>query len=68
MTYEYRRLKGRIIEKYGTMGEFAKEIGISQNSLSKKMNCKTGISQEDIELWSKLLDISPDDYGAFYFA
>lgn len=68
MTYEYRRLKGRIIEKYGTMGEFAKEIGISQNSLSKKMNCKTGISQEDIEFWSKLLDISPEDYGAFYFA
>lgn len=67
-TYGYRKLRGRIIEKYGTMAAFAEEIGISQNSLSKKMTGKTGFSQEDIERWSLLLDIQPNEYGPFYFA
>ena len=46
--YEYKKLRGRIIEKFGTQEKFSKEIGISETSLSKKMKCKTGISQADI--------------------
>lgn len=67
--YQYKKLKGRIIEKFGTRKAFAKAIGLSENSLSLKLNCKTGISQEDITLWSRpeLLDISPAEYSVFYF-
>lgn len=65
--YEYKKLRGRIIEKFGTQERFSKEIGISETSLSKKMKCKTGISQADICLWSKLLDISPEEYGVYFF-
>ena len=67
-TYEYRKLKGRIVEKYGTMGAFAEALGLSKQSLSLKMTGKVGLSQEDIELWSELLDIPQEDYGIFYFA
>lgn len=65
--YEYRKLKGRIIEVYGTRKAFAKALDLSENSLSLKLTGKTNISQEDIELWSKLLGIDPDEYGSFYF-
>lgn len=57
MNYSYDRLRGRIIEKYGTQEKFAEKLGLSSNSMSKKMNGKTGFSQKDIVEWSKLLDI-----------
>jgi hypothetical protein len=68
MPYKYSKLRGRIIEKFGTLGNFAEAIGLSRVSVSSKMQCKTGFSQEDIELWSSLLDIDKKDIGSFYFA
>lgn len=68
MPYTYNKLRGRIIEKYGSQAKFAKEIGISQQALSRKMNCKIGFSQEDIVLWGNLLDISPTEYSVYFFA
>ena len=65
--YKYKKLRGRIIEKFETQEKFAKEVGISETALSKKMQCKTGISQSDICLWSKLLEIKPEEYGAYFF-
>lgn len=65
--YRYNKLRGKIIEKYGTQEKFAREVGISKNALSKKMQCKTGISQTDISLWSKLLGISIEEYGEYFF-
>ena len=65
--YQYNRLKGKIIEKYGTRKACAKAVGISENSLSLKLNGKTGFSQEDIVKWSSLLDITMDEYPSFYF-
>lgn len=68
MPYTYSKLRGRIIEKYGTLAAFAERIELSQTSLSKKMTGKTGFSQEDIRVWSKLLDIDPSEYGLYFFA
>lgn len=65
--YQYRKLIGRIVEVYGTRKAFAKAIGLSENSLSLKLTGKTGISQEDIIEWSKLLNIPQAEYGSFYF-
>lgn len=65
--FEYKKLRGKIIEKYGTQGKFAEAIGISENALSKKMTCITGLSQDDIILWSELLDIQKSDFGDFFY-
>ena len=65
--YHYRKLIGRIVELYGTRKAFAEALGLSENSLSLKLNGKTGFSQDDIIEWSKLLNISQDEYGSFYF-
>ena len=66
--YEYRKLIGRIIEKFGTRKKFAEAIGISENSLSLKLNDKIGISKEDMVLWGKLLDIDVSEFGDYFFA
>lgn len=65
--FKYNKLRGRIIEKYGTQEKFAKAVNISPNALSRKMTGKIGLSQEDILEWSPLLDIEPSEYGSFYF-
>jgi hypothetical protein len=65
--YEYRKLIGRIVEKYGTRKEFAKVLGISENSMSLKLNSKTGFSRKDMVRWGELLDIDVNDFGAYFF-
>lgn len=68
MIFSYSKLKGRIIEKFGTRKKFAEEIGITETALSRKLNCKTGFSQDDIEQWANILDISISEYGDYFFA
>ena len=68
MNYKYNKLRGRIIEKYGTQENFAEAIGLSTNSISKKMTGKTGFSQKDIESWSEKLEIAQAEYGKYFFA
>lgn len=65
--YEYRKLRGRIIEKYGTLEAFTKVIGRSKVSVSNKMNRVTGFSQADMVLWGNTLDIRPEEYGEYFF-
>ena len=40
---DFRKLRGRIIEKYDTLENFAKSYGISPVCLSKKMNNKSNV-------------------------
>lgn len=67
MSYSYNKLKGRIVERYGTHANLARRIGISKNSMSKKLTGKTEFSQSDIEDWAGLLNIERKDYGEFFF-
>ena len=66
--YSYNKLKGRIVEKYGTRRAFADAAGISENWLSDKLNGKTVLKQTDIELWVNLLDINRNEINEYFFA
>ena len=68
MGFEYNKLRGRIVEKYGTQSKFAQELGISPTAMSEKMTGKTTFSQRDIEKWRQLLDIDSEDIGKYFFA
>lgn len=68
MEYSYNRLRGKIIEVYGTQGAFAEVIGISETALSKKMTGKTGFDQKDIVKWCNALNIPIEDAGQYFFA
>lgn len=67
LQYNYMKLRGKIIESYGSQKKFADKLGISENSISKKMQGKTGFSQDDIVKWSELLNIDKKDYSLYFF-
>lgn len=68
MAFEYKKLRGRIIEIYGTQGKFAEALGTTDNTVSRKMNMATSFSTDDIVKWSELLNIPKDEIGDYFFA
>ena len=67
MPYTYNKLRGRIIEKFGSQEAFSKVINLSTTSLSMKMTGQTGFSQTDIETWSEALEIAKEEIGDYFF-
>lgn len=65
--FDYSRLRGRIIEKYGTQGKFAEANNITDRSVSLKLNNGIGLSQEEIIDWCKKLDIELDKIPYYFF-
>lgn len=70
MKFDYSKLIGRIIEKFGSRKAFAEACGLSENSISKKLSGKMGITTNDIIKWSssELLDIASSDIPEYFFA
>ena len=68
MKFDYSKLRGKIIEKYGSQTAFAKEFGISKNVFSKKMNNKTRFNPDDMIKIVKMLDIPEKDINTYFFA
>lgn len=66
--YTYNKLKGRIVEKYGSQKAFCKAINRPENTVSRKLNNLIPFSQEDIKEWSSALDINVSEYGAYFFS
>lgn len=67
MSFEYRKLRGRIVEKFGTVSNFAEHIGVSIVSVSNKLRGVTQFSQNDIVLWCETLEIPLSDSGTYFF-
>ncbi len=67
MAYNYRKLIGRIVEKYGSQAAFAKAADTSEHTLSRKLNNKAKLSQDDISLWCMLLDIPAAEAFPYFF-
>lgn len=68
MSYDYNKLKGRIIEKFGTQGKFAKAMGVSERTLSLKINDKVPFTQPEITKAIKLLELDESDIQPYFFA
>ena len=70
MAFNYNRLIGRIIEKFGTRKAFAKACGFSEETISKKLSGKMSITTNDIVKWSsaELLDIDKKEIPEYFFA
>ena len=70
MKFNYSKLIGRIIEKFGSRKAFAEACGFSENTISKKLSGKMAITTQDIVNWCKpeLLDIATTDIPEYFFA
>lgn len=67
MAYNYQKLLGRIVEKFGTQTQFSAQLGISERSLSLKLNNKVPFKQQEITRACSLLGIDDTDIHAFFF-
>ena len=67
MSFDFSKLRGRIIEKFGSQAEFSKVLGVSENVLSKKMQNKVRFTSDDVTTISELLGIQQNEIGVYFF-
>lgn len=67
MSKNFNKLRGRIVEKYGTIDSFAAKLGITRVTVSNKLNGKSKFTRDDILIWSSALGITQDDLGSYFF-
>ena len=67
MSYNYNKLRGRIVEKFRTQVEFAREMGISERTMSLKMTNKMPFKQQEISKAIELLEIDEGEVQSYFF-
>ena len=67
MPYDYRKLRGRIREKFGTQAEFSRNIGLSEVSVSNKLNNVVDWGQDEMESSIVALEIPFSDIHSYFF-
>ena len=65
--FDYKKLKGRIVERFETAQDFAKEVGVSPGCLSRKLNNKRDIKRSEIIQYAKILEIPESEIGEYFF-
>lgn len=67
VSFNFSKLRGRIVEKYGTQTAFVKAFGVSENVFSRKMNNKVRFNSDDIVKIVKMLDIPENEINQYFF-
>ena len=62
------KLKGRIVETYGTQGKFAAYLGRTEQTVTAKLAGRSEFTQADIVDWCNALGIGKDEVGEYFFA
>ncbi len=65
--YNYSKLCGKIVECCQTQAKFAEQMGLSERSISLKLNNKVPFRQDEIDRAIKILSIKEDDIGVYFF-
>ena len=68
MKFNYNKLRGKIVEVFGTQAQFADAMGWSERTLSLKMNGTRSWKQTDICKAIKLLSLRMEDIPVYFFA
>ena len=66
--YDSSRLKGRIIEKFGTLADFCKRLGINQGTLTSRLHGRSYWRQDEIAHIILLLEIPKDEVSVYFFS
>ena len=67
MKFDYSKLRGRIVEKFGSMTNFAEALGVSKVTISNKLCSEKGLSHGVILRWAALLEIPTEEIGVYFF-
>lgn len=65
--FDYSKLRGRIREILGTQSIFAKALGISEATLSKKLNNETEFTQGEMNRSCDILKFPQAEIPAYFF-
>ena len=65
--FDYSKLKGRIKEVCGTQTDFARGIGLSETSISNKLNNNVDWKQEEIEKAINVLQLPSEEIHTYFF-
>ena len=65
--YNYNKLKGKIVEKYGSSRAFSQVLGIAEWTLSQKLKGRYDFTQGEILRSCKLLGIPMKEVSAYFF-
>ena len=68
MSYDYSKLRGRIVEKFGTIRKFADAMNMSYTSASNKLNNIVPWDQLEIEKAIELLEVEWLYVNEYFFA
>ena len=68
MPYNYSKLLERIVECCGTQAIFAEKMGISERSISLKLNGKRPWKQLEISKACEVLEIPTSKIDQYFFA
>lgn len=67
MAFDYRKLRGRIREKFGSEKFFSSAMGWSERTTSFKLNGIRPWKQQEIMRAIELLDLSKEDIHLYFF-
>lgn len=65
--FDYSKLRGKIIEKYGSQSNFAKKMKLSERTISLKMAGKIEWRQSEIRNAVALLELEDKDICPYFF-
>ena len=65
---EKNKLRGRIVEIFGSQAGFAEALGQQPATVSRKLNELRDLRRSEIEEWARLLKIRPDEIPKYFFA
>lgn len=68
MSFDLSKLRGRIIEKFGTYAAFAAAVGLPASAISSRLNNQVLIDSDEIIQWSApdKLDIPAEEIHIFF--
>ena len=69
MVFDFSKLNGRIVEKFGTRASFATAAGYTKSRLSARLNNQVHFPSDEIRkiCAPELLDIPLGDIPAYFF-
>lgn len=68
MAFNHSKLRGRIKELGLTQEAVAKQIDMNPCTLSMKLKNKSHFTADEMNRICRMLDISPEEIGAYFFA
>lgn len=67
VAFDYSKINGMIKEKFGTQKAFAKALGVSNTSLSLKLNSNAYFTQKEIMKIVDIFSIPVGKIGTYFF-